>query len=112
MNAQEVFDCNDLKKEIISYLPIYPIITKEMVDERIFSGWELYNTRENNWFELDFDRFPHHKADRYELLEILNRNLTPSKAKLIRGRKATLEWKSDMQSFEEECQYWHNYYRN
>ena len=111
MSAQAVFDCNDLKKEIMSYcLPQYPIITKEMVDEKIFEGCEFYNIRENNWFELG-ERFPHHKADRYELLEILNKNLIPSKAKLIRGRKATLEWKSDMQDFEEECEYWRNYYR-
>ena len=111
MSAQAVFDCNDLKKEIMSYcLPQYPIITKEMVDEQIFSFAECYNTREDYWFELG-ERFPHYKADRYELLEIVNRNLTPSKAKFIRGRKKVLEYNDQRAELEAECEYWRGYYR-
>ena len=34
MAAQAVFDCDDTKKEIFSYLPQYPIITKKMIEKK------------------------------------------------------------------------------
>ena len=63
MNAQTVFDCDDLRKEIFSYcLPQYPVITKEMVDEKLMEWIELHQIREGYWFELG-DSFPYWKAD-------------------------------------------------
>ena len=103
MNAQTVFDCDDLRKEIFSYcLPQYPVITKEMVDEKHMEWIELHQIREEYWFELG-DSFPYWKADWISTLETLNRNVrildnpsmptiaelyplwSPSQAKLLFG---------------------------
>jgi len=44
MNAQTVFDCDDTRKEIFSYcLAQYPIVTKEMVDERLAKYKQIHN---------------------------------------------------------------------
>ena len=46
MSAQVVFDCDDLKKEIFSFcLPQYPVITKDMVDDRLMESGILPDKR-------------------------------------------------------------------
>ena len=46
MNAQLVFECDDLKKEIFSYCePKYPVITKDMIEKKLMIWSELDQKR-------------------------------------------------------------------
>lgn len=58
-NAQLVFECDDLKKEIFSYCePKYPVITKDMIEEKHIKWIELDQKRRIlHWrFALDHKR--------------------------------------------------------